>query len=324
MTLRLRQLLLPGLVLMLASQLDPADRMRASGDGGATAKTGFTVSSRPPSTPALPPLHLDPGRLRLRSSCAVILDQEKGAVLYAKNATTPAPIASLTKLMTAMVILDSSLPMDEPITIREEDVDTLRHSRSHLPVGWTLPRGELLQLALMSSENRAANALARTYPGGSAAFVQAMNRKAQALELAHTHFADPAGLHSENVSTAQDLARLVREAYRYAPIRRMTTTDQVQVRSLRSGSTRFFGNSNALVRDPRWEIGLSKTGYIADSGFCLAMQATISGRPILVVLLDAGEKLSRIGDANRIRTWIEAAAQMAWSGHRHSPGHAGA
>ena len=267
---------------------------------------------------------MDPGRLRLRSSFAVVLDQERGQVLYAKNATEVTPIASLTKLMTAMVILDRSLPMDEPITIREEDVDTLRHSLSRLPVGWTLPRGELLQLALMSSENRAANALARTYPGGTDAFVRAMNAKAAALGLTHTRYADPTGLHSENVSTAEDLARLVREAYRYAPIRRMTTTDQVQVRSLRSGRTRFFGNSNALIRDPRWEIGLSKTGYIADSGFCLAMQTTISGRPILVVLLDAGEKLSRIGDANRIRHWIEGATQMAWGSRRHGQGHVGA
>ena len=281
-------------------------------------------SPRAAFVPELPPLRLDPGKLRLRSSFAVVLDQERGEILYAKNPGAVTPIASLTKLMTAMVILDSGLPMDQPITVQQEDVDTLRHSLSRLPVGWTLPRAQLLQLALMSSENRAANALARTYPGGEAAFVAAMNAKARTLGLHHTRYVDPTGLHSENVSTAEDLARLVREAYRYAPIRRMTTTDQVQVRSLRSGRTRFFGNSNALIRDPRWEIGLSKTGYIADSGFCLAMQTTISGRPILVVLLDAGEKLSRIGDANRIRHWIEGATQMAWGSRRHGQGHVGA
>jgi len=268
----------------------------------------------PPRPPArgLPPLRLpDPARLRLASEYALILDQAEGRVLYAKAPDTPTPVASLTKLMTAIVVLEGGQPPSEPLRITPQDTDTLRGSASHLPVGWVLTRAELLQLALMSSDNRAAHALARSYPGGVPAFVEAMNRKASALGLACTRFADPTGLDAGNVSTAQDLAALVGVAARYAAIRRLTTTPQHTALSLASGHARIFGNSNPLVRDPAWEIALSKTGYISDSGFCLVMQARLAGRPTSIVLLRAGGKESRTADARRVRQWLEGATDLA-------------
>ncbi len=283
-----------------------------------------------PSAPVIPrpePVdwaQLPPERLRLRSSFALVVDQESDRVLYAKDAGAITPIASITKLMTAMVLLDARLPMDVPVTVTEDDVDTLRGSSSRLPVGWTLTRADLLHLALMSSENRAAHALARTYPGGVDAFVAAMNAKARALGMDATHYADPTGLHSENVSTARDLATLVKATYGYEAIRRMTTSGQYEVRSLASGRARLFGNSNGLVRDPRWSIGLSKTGFINDSGFCLVMQTTIRNRPVILVLLDSVGKFSRIGDAVRIRQWLESGPELALGGRERGLGHAGA
>lgn len=268
--------------------------------------------------------HLEPSKLRLRSASALVMEPSSGKILYAKEPDRVTPIASLTKLMTAMVVLDAGLPMDEPITITEEDVDTLRQSLSHLPVGWSLSRRELLNLALMASENRAAAALARTYPGGLPAFLRAMNDKAAELGMEHTRFFDSSGLHAENVSTAEDLLKMVKAAYRYGTIRRMTTTDQLQVRSRISGRSRTFGNSNGLVRNRHWTIGLSKTGYITDSGFCLVMESTISGRPVIMILLDSQGKLSRIGDAARIRNWIESGSMLALGSRAGTRGHAGA
>ncbi len=265
--------------------------------------------------------HLDAGRLRLRSAAALVVDGKSGRDLYAKNADAVTPIASISKLMTAMVLLDSHLPMNTPVTVTEDDVDTLRNSLSRLPVGWTLSREELLQLALMASENRAANALARTYPGGTTAFVARMNAKALALGMQRTYFLDPTGLHSENVSTAGDLALMVREAYTYPVIRQMTTTERYEVRSGLSGRPRLFGNSNRLMYNDHWSIGLSKTGFINESGFCLVMETSILDRPVFMILLDSQGKYSRLGDAARIRSWLQTAAEGQLPHYRrHSRG----
>lgn len=255
-----------------------------------------------------PPLHPE-GKPALRASSAMVVDQMDGRVLYTRDADAVRPIASITKLMTALVVLDAGLPMDELITIFPVDMDTLKYSRSRLREGTALPRSEMLRVALMASENRAAAALGRTYPGGTAAFVEAMNRKAAALRMKSTHFADPTGLSCENVSTAADLVKLVRYGYRSAPIREYTTTPQATVAVPGSRRILHFGNSNALVGDTNWRIGLSKTGYIQEAGPCLVMQAQIAERPFIIVLLDAPGKLSRLADARRIRRWLESAPE---------------
>jgi D-alanyl-D-alanine endopeptidase (penicillin-binding protein 7) len=245
-----------------------------------------------------------PARLMLRSASALVLDQRTGQALVEKQAEAVMPIASITKLMTAMVVLDANLDMQEPLVIENGDKDMIRHSRSRLPVGTHLTRGEALGLALMSSENRAAHALGRTFPGGIEACVAAMDAKAQALGLTETRFEDPAGLSSGNVSSAQDLARLVDAAYHYAKIREFTTRSKTTIRSGRREIQ--FINTNALVRGHRWQIGLSKTGFIQEAGQCLVMQAMLAERPVLIVLLDSWGKYSRLGDANRIKQWVEA------------------
>ncbi len=244
-----------------------------------------------------------PSRLMLRSASALVLDQRTGQALVEKQAEAVMPIASITKLMTAMVVLDANLNMQEPLVIENGDKDMIRHSRSRLPVGTCLTRGEALGLALMSSENRAAHAVGRSFPGGVEACVKAMDAKAQALGLTETHFEDPAGLSSGNVSSAQDLARLVNAAYQYPQIRAYTTRTEATIRSGRR--TLQFINTNALVRGHRWQIGLSKTGFIQEAGQCLVMQAMLAERPVLIVLLDSWGKYSRLGDANRIKQWIE-------------------
>lgn len=245
-----------------------------------------------------------PSRLMLRSAAALVLDQQTGQTLVEKQAEAIMPIASITKLMTAMVVLDAQQDLQETLVIENVDKDTLRHSRSRLPVGTRLTRSEALNLALMSSENRAAHALGRCYPGGVEACVKAMDAKAQALGLTETHFQDPAGLSSGNVSSAQDLARLVDTAYRYPQIREFTTRAEATIHSGRR--TLQFINTNALVRAGRWQIGLSKTGFINEAGQCLVMQAMLAERPVLIVLLDSWGRYTRLGDANRIKQWLEA------------------
>lgn len=245
-----------------------------------------------------------PAKLSLKSASALVLDQNTGQTLLAKQAGAVQPIASLTKLMTAMVLLDAHLDPQEILTITNDDKDRLRHSKSRLPVGTRLPREQALLLALLASENRAAHALGRTFPGGLSAFVQAMNAKARELGLEEAHFEDPSGLSSGNVASARDLALLLEAAYRYPEIRdfstRPATTIQAGRRSIQ------FPNTNALVRSPRWTIGLSKTGYIQEAGRCLVMQAMLANRPVLIILLDSWGKYSRLGDANRIKQWMEA------------------
>ncbi len=251
-------------------------------------------------------LLLRPHPPRLRSSYALVVDQAAGDVVYASHPDDVVPIASITKLMSAMVLLDAHLPMDKPITILRKDVDTIRGSRSRLPVGWILSRWQLLNLALMCSENRAAYALARTYPGGRPAFVSAMNEKAGAIGMDHSRFFGPTGLDDRNVSTARDLAKLVTAASGYETIRRMTTMPNLSVCSVNSRRPRLFGNSNRLIRNHRWRIDLSKTGYISEAGYCLVMEAKIEKRPIIFVFLDSHGKYSRIGDAQRIKRWLES------------------
>jgi len=245
------------------------------------------------------------GQLQLASSKALVINQLTGETIFAKNTNQSTPIASVTKLMTAMVLLDAHLPMDDLLFIANEDIDHLKGTRSRLIVGAALTRGELLQLALMASENRAASALGRNYPGGSSAFISAMNRKAAALGMNATHFYDTTGLDSNNVSTAEDLVKMVNAAYHYPEIRHVSTaTSQEVTLSSRRHPTNFV-NTNTLVRHGDWVIGLSKTGFINEAGRCLVMQAEISGQPMIIVLLDSAGKMSRIGDANRIRKWIE-------------------
>ena len=254
------------------------------------------------------------GAPNLKSTSALVLDQSGQRVLYAKNVDRVVPIASLTKLMTALVVLDSGLPLDEPITISKDDRDGLKGTRSRLAVGMTVTRDDLLRLALMASENRAAAALARAYPGGTPAFVAAMNRKAAELGMWHSRFVDGTGLSNGNVSNAQDLSRLVGAAHRHPLIREYTTDTQHTVR-LANGRKMQFSNSNRLVRNSGWEIGLSKTGYISEAGRCLVMQAQIAATPVIIVLLDSWGYLTRIGDANRIKKWMESRSSHQPAGY---------
>ena len=247
-----------------------------------------------------------PQRLVLQSASALVEDQRTGECLVQKQAEAVLPIASITKLMTAMVVLDAHLDLQESITISAQDVDTLRHSRSRLSLGMRLTREEALLLALMASENRAAYALGRTYPGGRGAFVAAMNAKAQSLGLTKTRFNDTAGLSSGNVSSARDLARMVNAAYQYRLIREFTTREKTTINTGRR--ILAFRNTNRLIQSARWQIGLSKTGFIDEAGRCLVMQAHVAQRPVLIVLLDAQGKLTRFGDANRIKQWMEGSS----------------
>ncbi|MEC3765404.1 D-alanyl-D-alanine endopeptidase [Cupriavidus sp. SS-3] len=255
--------------------------------------------------------------LALRSSVALVMDQNSNEVLFQKNAGAVLPIASITKLMTALVVMESRLPMDEVLTITEEDRDTEKHSSSRLRFGTQLTRQELLLLALMSSENRAASALGRHYPGGLPAFVQAMNRKARELGMNDSHFVDSSGLSSSNVSSATDLVRMVNAAYRNPTIREYSTQTEHEVNVL--GRTQHYVSTNRLVRGGNWEIGLQKTGFISEAGQCLVMQARVHGRNVVMVFLDSAGKLSRFADANRVKDWLEHSPSSPQRGFPSSP-----
>ena len=248
-------------------------------------------------------LHAVDDPLDLRSSVALVTDQRTGEVLLSKNPDAVLPIASITKVMTSLVVLDAQLPLAEAVEISAEDIDTEKGSRSRLRPGTRLTRAELLQLALMSSENRAAHALARHYPGGMPAFVAAMNAKARQLGMTASRFSDPTGLSDRNVSNAHDLARMLRAAYDYPLVRQFSTAPELTV----DAGYRMisFRNTNRLIDHSSWSIGLQKTGYIAEAGRCLVMQANIESRPVLMVLLDSAGRYSRFGDAQRIRDWLE-------------------
>lgn len=251
------------------------------------------------------PLDGDPAHLYLRSNAVLVFDQSTGEPVYTKNVDTVQPIASITKLMTAVVVLESKQDLTEPLTIQEADIDLLKNTRSRLSVGSVVRRADLIRLALMASENRAATALSRNYPGGTEAFVARMNEQAATLGLTQTHFADSSGLSSLNVSSPTDLAKLVQAAYQYALIREYSTTPGLMLTMPDTGRRITFNNTNLLVKNEGWHIGLSKTGFINESGQCLVMQAYINARPFVIVLLDAWGKYSRIGDANRIKKWLE-------------------
>lgn len=313
---------------------------RARHAGGSSMLVSYAPRSEAEQAPRV--MRLDYGdaftdnELDLRSAAALVVDQKTGEALYSKNPDIAAPIASITKLMTALVVLDAGLSMDDEIAIGMEDVDRLKGTGSRLPLGATLTRGELMSLALIASENRAAAALSRAYPGGREAFVAAMNRKAASLGMLNTHYVDGTGLSSDNRSTAADLARLVDVASRYPMIRQISATGsygvtvpghrvvrvkergkwrRISVPAMRSLA---FYNTNALTRSSTWDIGVSKTGYINEAGHCLVMQARIAERKVIIVLLDSWGKMSRIGDANRIRDWLENGAAGRFAS-RHGP-----
>lgn len=248
-------------------------------------------------------LHESPDALMLRSGVAYVVDQNTLEPLFDKNSHAVVPIASISKLMTSMVVLDSKAPLTDQIEVTDEDRDYEKNTGSRLSVGSVLSREDMLHIALMASENRAAAALSRYFPGGRPAFLAAMNAKARQLGMTDTHFENPTGLTSQNVSSARDLVKMVNAAYQYPLIRRFSTDHSYEVytgkRSLAYNST------NALVRNPTWDIGLQKTGFINEAGECLVMQATIHGRPMIMVLLDSSGKYSRFADATRLRTWLD-------------------
>jgi D-alanyl-D-alanine endopeptidase (penicillin-binding protein 7) len=247
------------------------------------------------------------GQPKLHSASAIVLDSD-GNLIYGKDVDTVRPIASITKLMTAMVVLDAHLDLDEKITITRDDRDLIRLTGSRLEYGASLPRRELILLALMSSENRAATALGRTYPGGMNNFVAHMNRKAQSLGMNNSGFADPAGLKSENVSTASDLAKMLSAADGYPLITQSTTTTRKEVRPYARRGPLTYGNTNRLLKNKNWDIELSKTGYINEAGRCLVMQANIEGEDVSIVLLNSFGKLTPFGDSNRLRKWMLASS----------------
>jgi D-alanyl-D-alanine endopeptidase (penicillin-binding protein 7) len=245
------------------------------------------------------------GNPKLKSASAIVLDKQ-GNIIYGKDVDTVRPIASITKVMTAMVVLDASLDLNEKITITKEDRDLIRLTGSRLEYGASLSRREMILLALMSSENRAATALGRTYPGGMENFLAHMNRKARALGMKNSRFADPAGLKAENVSTASDLALMVEAAEHYPLITEASTTTRMEVRPYTRRGPLVYGNTNRLLKNKSWDIELSKTGYINEAGRCLVMQANIEGEDVSIVLLNSFGKLTPFGDSNRLRKWMLA------------------
>ena len=291
------------------------------------APAGTTlVESAPPiaietapteSTPSLPALRLPSGKPELKSSAVLVFDAEDSAVLYARQAKRPQPVASITKLMTALVALESDQSLDDLVKITKEDRDTVYGSHSRLTVGAQLSRGDLLHLALMSSDNRAAHAIGRTYPGGLGKFVRAMNRKAQVLGMKSAKFVDPTGLSSGNVASAEDLAKLVIAAANDPVIQTFSTNAHYTVKV---GKQQLeFRNTNALVSKADWSIAVQKTGYTQAAGQCLVMQAMIQERPIVIVLLNSFGKYTRVADARRIRRWMEANTQPALASAAKGP-----
>jgi serine-type D-Ala-D-Ala endopeptidase (penicillin-binding protein 7) len=301
------------LALALAAMfaLPAESAQRKSAPTASTKKAAGKLRTRKVFVPPRPTqgqlagLHAAGDPLDLKSGVALVLDEETNEVLLAKNSHAVLPIASITKLMTALVVTEAGQPMHETLTISAEDIDTEKGSGSRLRPGTVLTREEMLHLALMASENRAANALGRHYPGGLPAFVEAMNLKARALGMSHTRYVEPTGLSSRNQSNATDLAVLVKEANKHELIRRLSTSPDAQL-DIGARRPAQFRNTNGLVRSGEWEIGLQKTGYIAEAGRCVVMHAQLAGRKLIMVLLDATGKYSRVGDAERIRRWLDS------------------
>jgi len=292
----------------------PAKKLQA-----AHVRKAAPVAAARPSYGQLAGLHAVDDPLDLRSSVALVIDQDTHEVLLRKNEQAVLPIASLTKLMTGLVVAEAKLPMSEMITITQDDVDTEKGSSSRLAVGSVLSRGDLLHLALMSSENRAAHALGRTFPGGMNAFVTRMNLRALQLGMRDTRYVEPTGLSSRNQSSAHDLATLVAEAYKEPVLRELSTSPGREVEVGRR--VLQYNNTNRLVKSPQWDIGLQKTGYISEAGQCLVMQAQVAGRKLIMVFLDSAGKLSRIADAERVRRWLESPSRHSVSAA--STGHPG-
>ncbi len=286
----------------------PARQAAAKGKAvsGASASSARRASvPQRPSAGQRAGLHATDDPLSLKSSVALVIDQDTEQILFSKNPEAVLPIASITKLMTALVVVEAALPLDERLAVTQDDVDVFKSTGSRLRVGTSLTRGELLHLALMASENRAAHALGRTYPGGLAAFREAMNAKASLLGMHHTQFVEPTGLSSDNRSSATDLALLVREAARHPIIGDLSTTPDLK---MALGSRQVaFRNTNGLVRNPAWEIALQKTGYISEAGRCVVMKVQTAGRNLIMVLLDSAGRHARIGDAERLRAWVSHA-----------------
>ncbi len=317
--------LMLGLSALVVAALLPLGAFAAQSSAGAKRAVkkpvARSVHRKVAAVPAKPPkpsfgkmagLHGDRDQLALRSSVALVVDQDTKEVLLSKNDQAVLPIASITKLMTGLLISEARLPMDESISITQADVDTEKGSSSRLAVGTELSRGELLHLALMSSENRAAHALGRTYPGGLPRFVELMNARAKSLGMQDTNYVEPTGLSSKNQSSARDLATLVSFAHGDPTLREMSTSTGYQVEVGRR--TLQFNNTNRLVKSPAWDIGLQKTGYISEAGQCLVMQAKVAGRKLIMVFLDSAGKLSRIADAERVRHWVESSPVLSRKG----------
>lgn len=279
--------------------------------GKRTAVNKAPVAMAQPSYGQLAGLHAAQDNLNLKSSVAMVVDQNTNEVLFSKNAQAVLPIASLTKLMTGLLVTEANLSADEKITITQEDVDTEKGSRSRLSVGSELSRAELLHLALMSSENRAAHALARTYPGGLPVFVDLMNAKAKTLGMSDTRYVEPTGLSSQNQSSARDLVKLVNMAHQVPLLRELTTSPGYQVAV--GNRVLQYHNTNRLVKNPTWDIGLQKTGYISEAGRCLVMQAKVAGRQLIMVFLDSAGTLTRLADAERVRHWVESVPSVSTS-----------
>ena len=288
-----------------ASKTKPvAKNARKAKPAARSPRRAAVIVAAKPTFGQLYGLHAVDDPLDLKSSVALVLDQDTNEVLFAKNSQAVLPIASITKLMTALVVVEAGLSLDESLTITDEDKDTEKGTGSRLAIGTTLTRGEMMHLALMSSENRAANALGRNYPGGLEAFVAAMNRKAQALGMTDTHYVEPTGLSSRNQSSAKDLAALVKVAHEVPLLREFSTSKDHSVKVGRRQMA--FHSTNGLVRSGSWDIGLQKTGFINEAGRCLVMQAQMAGRKLILVFLDSTGKYSRIGDAERVRKWLNS------------------
>lgn len=292
-----------------AAQAKKAAAKKAAAKKRAVKVRAAKVSLKRSSAPTDAPLELDRAGLPLlRSAAFVVANQNTGEVILERKSGEVLPIASITKLMTAMVVLDAGLSLSEELVIGEADIDTLKGTGSRLSMGTRLTREEMLLLALMSSENRAASALGRNYPGGEAAFVQAMNIKARLIGLTDTHFSDTTGLNPSNVSSPRDLVRMVSAASTFPLIREFSTTSEryVEIR----GRMHRFGNTNSLVRNSDWEIGVSKTGYIREAGRCLVMQAWLHKEPVIIVLMDSDGRYTRTADAVRIKKWLDSAGMQ--------------
>jgi D-alanyl-D-alanine endopeptidase (penicillin-binding protein 7) len=284
---------------MALNPREPSSRQRTAA-GLCLALLAFAANAKPihDRKPVLDP--------KLKSSSVLIIDQSDSSVLYSRHSDVPMPIASITKLMTALVVLDAKQPLDEQVQITEADRDFPKGGFSRLAVGTTLTRGDLMHLALMASENRAAHALGNNYPGGAPAMVAAMNAKAAALGMTSAHFVDPTGLSSQNVASPEDLSKLVMAAARNPSIREYSTDRRYAVK-VRHHMVEFHNTDN-LVANPTWNIIVQKTGYITEAGKCLVMAAVIEGRSVVIVLLDSFGKYTRVADAKRIKTWMEASA----------------